>query len=79
MERTDWMNAGLDSADARFLMLAAITHHRFSSPAWGENEVRKLNQELAEFDALATRAVSDHGAARDARRWPGIRRPGRRG
>ena len=35
MERTDWLNAGLDSADARFLMLTAITHHRFTSPAWG--------------------------------------------
>ena len=42
MERTDWLNAGLDSADARFLMLTAITHHRFTSPAWGEHEVRKL-------------------------------------
>jgi hypothetical protein len=73
MERTDWMNAGLDSADARFLMLTAITHHRFTSPAWGENEVRKLHDELAEVDALATRAVSDHCAAREARRWPGIR------
>jgi len=73
MEHTDWMNAGLDSAGARFLMLTAITHHRFSSPAWGEHEVRKLHDELAEFDALATRTVSDHRAARDARRWPGIR------
>ena len=73
MERTDWMDAGLDSADARFLMLTAITHHRFSSPTWGEHEVRKLHDELAEFDTLAVRAVSDHCAAREARRWPGIR------
>ena len=73
MERTDWMDAGLDSADARFLMLTAITHHRFSSPAWGEHEVRKLHDELAEFDMLAIHAVSDHRAAQDARRWPGIR------
>jgi hypothetical protein len=71
VERTDWMNAGLDSADARFLMLTAITHHRFTSSAWGEHEVRKLYDELAEFDALAVRAVSDHCAAREARRWPG--------
>jgi hypothetical protein len=33
MEHPDWMNAGLDSASARFLMLTATTHHRFSSPA----------------------------------------------
>jgi hypothetical protein len=68
MERADWLNAGLDSAGARFLMLTAITHHRFTSPAWGEHEVRKLHDELAEFDALAIWAVSDHRATRDARR-----------
>jgi hypothetical protein len=68
MERTDWMNAGLDSADARFLMLTAITHHRFSSPAWGENEVRKLHDELAEFDVLAACAENDEYVARHARR-----------
>jgi hypothetical protein len=33
MERTEWL--GLDSADARFLMLTAITHYKFSSPIWG--------------------------------------------
>jgi hypothetical protein len=32
MERTDWLNEGFDSADARFLMVTAITHHRFGSP-----------------------------------------------
>ena len=73
MERTDWLDEGLNSADARFLMLTAITHHQFSSPMWGAHEVRKLHDELAEFDALATWAVSDHRAAQDARRWPGIR------
>ena len=26
-------------ADARFLMLTAITHHKFSSPAWEEHEL----------------------------------------
>ena len=35
MERTDWLDEGLSPADARFLMLTAITHHTFSSPAWG--------------------------------------------
>jgi hypothetical protein len=34
MERTDWLDDGLSPADARFLMLT-ITHHKFSSPAWG--------------------------------------------
>lgn len=58
MERTDWLDAGLDPADARFLMLTAITHHQFSSPIWGEHEVRKLHAELAEIDVLATQAVA---------------------
>lgn len=60
MERTDWLDEGLDSADACCLMLTAITHHQFSSPIWGEREVRKLHAELAELDVLATRAVVDH-------------------
>ena len=41
-------------------MLTAITHHQFSSPIWGEHEVRKLHAELAELDVLATWAVVDH-------------------
>jgi hypothetical protein len=53
MERTDWLNEGFDSADARFLMVTAITHHRFGSPIWGEEEVRKLHEELAEIEAAA--------------------------
>ena len=65
MERTDWLDEGLSSADARFLMLTAITHHRFSSPAWGEHEVRKLHAELAELDRLVTQGS---GAGRTARR-----------
>jgi hypothetical protein len=73
MERTDWMDEGLDSADARFLMVTAITHHRFSSPIWGEKEVRKLHAELAEFDELATKAVIDHCAAQSGRRRVSIR------
>ena len=63
MERTDWLDGGLNPADARFLMLTAITHHRFSSPAWGEHEVRKLHAELAELDRLVTQAVADHKPA----------------
>jgi hypothetical protein len=34
MERADWLAGGFDSAQARFLMLTAITHHRFRSLAW---------------------------------------------
>ena len=53
MERTDWHDKGFDDADARFLMLTAITHLRFSSPLWTEDEVRKLQAELAEIDRIA--------------------------
>ena len=63
MERTDWLDEGLDSSDARFLMLTAITHHQFSSPIWGAREVRKLDAELAELDWLVTQAVVDAVAA----------------
>jgi hypothetical protein len=73
MERTDWLDEGLDSADARFLMLTAITHHRFGSPIWGEHEVRKLHAELAEIDVLAARAVVGHCAARTGWRRAGTR------
>lgn len=73
MECADWKNAGLDSASARFLMVTAITHHRFSSPVWDEHEIRKLYAELAEIDALTALAVADHKAGKSARRWPGNR------
>jgi hypothetical protein len=63
MERTDWLDEGLNSLDARFLMLTAITHHRFNSPIWGAREVRKLDAELAELDWLVTQAVVDAAAA----------------
>ncbi len=63
MERTDWLDGGLDSAAARFLMVTAITHHEFSSPTWGEHEVRKLHAELAELDRLAAQAVVDHAGS----------------
>jgi hypothetical protein len=71
MEYTDWLNKGLNPADARFLMLTAITHHRFSSPIWGEREVRKLHAELAEIDRLASQAVVDHGEPRRPARAAG--------
>ena len=63
MERTDWLDGGFDPVDARFLMVMAITHHRFSSPIWGEDEVRKLHAELGEIDLLAGRAFADHDVA----------------
>jgi hypothetical protein len=53
MERADWLEAGFDSAQARFLMMTAITHHRFDSPAWGQYEIRKLYDELTEIDRSA--------------------------
>jgi hypothetical protein len=63
MERTDWLDGGFTSIEARFLMVTAITHHRFSSPIWGEDEVRKLHAELAEIELMAGRAVVDKDAA----------------
>lgn len=68
MERTDWLDGRLDPTEARFLMLTAITHHQFSSPIWGEHEVRKLNAELAEIDRLAARAVDEHNEPRRSER-----------
>jgi len=54
----------LGPADARFLMLTAITHHRFNSPIWGGREIRTLNAELAEREVLAAQVVNDHCATR---------------
>jgi hypothetical protein len=54
MERADWLEGGFDSAQAQFLMVTAITHHRFSSPAWGEHGIRRLYAELTEIDAELT-------------------------
>lgn len=68
MERTDWLDGRLDPTEARFLMLTAITHHEFSSPIWGEDEVRKLNAELAEIDRLAVRAIDEHNEPRRSER-----------
>jgi hypothetical protein len=63
MEHADWIQ-GFDAAQARFVMVTAITHHRFSSPVWEEREVRKLHGELAEIDVCADRIV-----ARRRSRW----------
>jgi hypothetical protein len=75
MERTDWLDQGYGSAEARFLMLTAITHHRFDAPIWGENEVRKLHLELAEIDVLTTRAAVEHATGRAQRRVKGAAIP----
>jgi hypothetical protein len=60
MERADWLDEGLNPADARFLMVTAITHHRVSSPIWGHHEVQKLHNELAEIQRLALEVVAEH-------------------
>jgi hypothetical protein len=60
MERADWLDERVDSADARFLMVTAITHHRFSSPIWGAREVRKLQAELAEITKHAAEILREH-------------------
>jgi hypothetical protein len=68
MERTDWLDVGFTPADARFLMATAITHHRVSSPIWGEREVRKLHAELADIQRLGARIVAEESAAFSGRR-----------
>ena len=55
VEYADWLESGFDAAEARFLMLTAITHHRFGSPIWGEDAVRSLHAELAEIETAAVR------------------------
>ena len=60
MERADWLEERVDSADARFLMVTAITHHRFNSPLWGAREVRKLHAELAEIAKHASEVLREH-------------------
>ena len=57
MERLDWLDAGFDATQARFLMLTAITHHRFGARIWGESEVRKLAAELREIELTTRREV----------------------
>jgi len=68
MERTDWLDEGLNPADARFLMMTAITHHWVNSPIWGQREVRKLHAELAEIQRLAVEVVVEHAGSRTRRR-----------
>jgi hypothetical protein len=58
VERADWLERGFNSAQARFLMMTAITHHRFSSPAWGEHEIRRLYAELTEIDHTAAHILA---------------------
>jgi hypothetical protein len=72
MERTDWLDEGLNPADARFLMVTAITHHRVSSPIWGEHAVRRLHAELAEIQRLAVKVIDEHKESRPAGRHRGI-------
>lgn len=62
MERADWLEGGVKPADARFLMVTAITHHRFSAPIWGAREVRKLQAELAEITKQAAEILREHQA-----------------
>jgi hypothetical protein len=68
MERADWLDGGIDSADARFLMVTAITHHRFSAPIWGVREVRKLHAELSEIAKRATEILHEHQATKPVNR-----------
>jgi hypothetical protein len=60
LEKADWLDDGVDPADARFLMATAITHHRFSAPIWGAREVKKLQAELAEIAGRATEILHEH-------------------
>jgi hypothetical protein len=64
MERTDWLDEGFDSGQARFLMVTSIMHHRFSSPLWGGDEVRKLHAELAEIELAAAQSATAHARAK---------------
>ena len=59
MERPDWLDRGTDAAEARFLMIAAITHHRFKSAIWDAPAVRRLEAELAELDNVAEQIVAE--------------------
>jgi hypothetical protein len=71
MERADWLDGGLKPADARFLMMTAITHHRVNSRIWGQREVHKLHAELAEIEWLAVRVIAEHNQSSWARQRRG--------
>ena len=75
MERADWLDEQVDAADARFLMVTAITHHRFSSPNWGAREVRKLQAELADIARHAAVVLHEHQAATSKRGKKKAQRP----
>ena len=60
MERADWLEEKVDSAEARFLMVTAITHHKFSSPIWGAREVRKLQSELNDIAKHAAEIIREN-------------------
>jgi hypothetical protein len=70
MERADWLEERVNSADARFLMVTAITHHRFSSPIWGAREVRKLQAELAEITKHASEVLKEHQGGGKSKKAP---------
>ncbi len=69
MERADWLEDKVNPADARFLMVTAITHHRFSSPIWGAREVRKLQAELAEIAKHASEILKEHQGSGKKSNW----------
>lgn len=73
MERADWLDDGVDAADARFLMATAITHHRFNAPIWGAREVRKLQTELAEIAGRMAEIVHEHRASAKPAKKPRAR------
>jgi hypothetical protein len=79
MERADWLEERVNSADARFLMVTAITHHCFSAPIWGAREVRKLQAELAEITRHAAEILKEHQATGKKGRKPERPRPQYRG
>jgi hypothetical protein len=73
MERADWLDAGFDAAQARFLMVTAITHHRFTSQIWGELEVLKLYAELMEIEVALLQAVGPVGQGHRGKPDPRLR------
>ena len=79
MERADWLDGRVKEADARFLMVTAITHHRFNSPIWGAREVRKLHAELAEIGRHAAEILHEHQASTGGKKKAPRTRPRYRG
>jgi hypothetical protein len=68
MERADWLDRRVDAAEARFLMVTAITHHKFNSPIWGSREVRKLHAELAEIAKRSAELLREHQDGKPAKK-----------